>query len=170
MNQPAPFSVLDPNNLGSLPEQATLGQTEKFLVFTVGKLNLALAVPIVERILSYTPIHGSGTTASGIIHLQDRSVTVVDLYQRLFKVKQPQSSQSKQFLILARNSANESFGILINETPSLFDVPLSQVRVLPDSYRHSDTLNMASHVMIITNKDQSFTVFLLDSDRLISPG
>jgi purine-binding chemotaxis protein CheW len=71
-------------------------------------------------------------------------------------------------LILAKNSDHESFGIVINETPTLFDVSLSQIRVLPASYRQNDTLNIASHVMIIPYKEDSLTVFLLDCDRLIN--
>ena len=87
-------------------DQASVSKTEKFLVFSVGKLNLALSVPIVEKILNYTAIHSSGTTASGIVHLENRSVTVIDLYQRLFNIKQPNISHTKQFLILAKNSQN----------------------------------------------------------------
>ena len=150
-------------------DQASVSKTEKFLVFSVGKLNLALSVPIVEKILNYTAIHSSGTTATGIVHLENRSVTVIDLYQRLFNIKQANVSHAKRFLILAKNSQNESFGIVINETPTLFDVSLSQIRVLPASYRQNDTLNIASHVMIIPYKDDSLTVFLLDCDRLVSP-
>ena len=150
-------------------DQSSVSQTEKFLVFSVGKLNLALSVTIVEKILNYTAIHSSGTTATGIVHLENRSVTVIDLYQRLFNIKQANVSHAKQFLILAKNSQNESFGIVINETPTLFDVSLSQIRVLPASYRQNDTLNIASHVMIIPYKEDSLTVFLLDCDRLVSP-
>lgn len=150
-------------------DQTSVSQTQKFLVFSIGKLNLALSVPIVEKVLNYTTIHSSGTTASGIIHLENRSIMVIDLYKRLFNVKQANISQAKQFLILAKNTANESFGILISESPTLFDVSLAQVRVLPDSYRQNDTLNIASHVMMIPYKDDSLTVFLLDCDRLVNP-
>ncbi len=167
MNSTTSFSSVFANNL---VDQTSVSQTQKFLVFPIGKLNLALSVPIVEKVLNYTPIHSSGTTASGIIHLENRSVMVIDLYKRLFNIKQSGVSQTKQFLILARNTVNESFGILINESPTLFDVSLSQIRVLPDSYRQSDTLSIASHVMIIPYKDESLTVFLLDGDRLVNPG
>lgn len=94
---------------------------------------------------------------------------MIDLYQRLFNIKQANISHAKQFLILAKNSQHESFGIVINETPTLFDVSLSQIRILPASYRQNDTLNIASHVMIIPYKEDSLTVFLLDCDRLVSP-
>lgn len=164
MNQP----FLDPTTLLNPVDANQVQRTEKFLVFALGKLNLALSVDRVEKILNYTAIHSSGTTATGIIHLEDRSVTVLDLHRRLFNVSQPPLVKGRQFLILAKNSQGESFALLVNETPTLMDIPIAQIRILPDSYRQSDTLFCASHVMIVQQKEQSFTVFLLDSDRLVS--
>lgn len=139
----------------------------KLLVFTMGKLNLALHIERVQKVIDRVPVYSSGLNHMGIIHLEDKEVTVVDLYKKLFKVKQNDDFNFKNYLILARNSSKEQFGIIVNETPSLVEIPISQVRVLPESYRRSDTLEIASHVTIIDRKDESLTVFLLDADRLI---
>ncbi len=144
-------------------------RTHKYLVFTLGKLNLAFDVDHVERIVNYLPIHHSGTTAIGLIHLENRSVTVIDLHRQLFEVSQPPTTKGRLFLILFKNRLGESLGLLVNETPTLMDIPLSQIRILPASFRQNDTLACASQVMIVQEKGQSFTVFVLDPERLI-PG
>lgn len=141
----------------------------KLLIFAVGKLNLALPVESVKKILHHTVVHSSGATAVGIAHLDDREITVIDIHRRLFRTHQLKSGEKQQFLILATNSINEQFGILAQETPSLEDVPLSQIRLLPDSFRRADTLEIASHVTVIPRGDNTLTAFVIDVDRLVPP-
>jgi chemotaxis signal transduction protein len=139
----------------------------KLLIFKIGKLTLALHIERVKKVIDYVPVYSSGLNHVGIIHLEDKEVTVVDLHKKLFRVKQSNDFDFKTYLILARTSNQEQFGIIVNQTPSLFEIPMSQIRVLPESYRRSDTLEIASHVTIIEQKNESLTVFLLDSNRLI---
>jgi purine-binding chemotaxis protein CheW len=47
------------------------------------------------------------------------------------------------------------------------EVPLSTIRVLPESYRRADTLEVASHVAVIPQEAGSLSVFLLDVDQLL---
>ncbi len=147
-----------------------LGQEQshrrKLLVFEIGTLTLALPIESVKKITHYTPMQGSGTTAVGLIHVDEKELTAIDLHKRLFRVPQPQK-EGRQFLILAKNSIDELFGILVPQTPSMLELPLSQIRRLPDSYRRGDTLEMASHVTRIEENDQLVTVFILDMDRLV---
>ncbi|WP_107666919.1 chemotaxis protein CheW [Cyanothece sp. BG0011] len=140
----------------------------KLLIFKTGTLHLALPVESVKKITHYTPIQGSGVTAVGLIHVDEMEITAIDLHKRLFKVSQPPLS-GRQFLILAKNSVEELFGILVSQTPSLLELPLNQIRTLPDSYRRGDTLEIASHVTRVQDNDQLLTVFILDVDRLVPP-
>jgi purine-binding chemotaxis protein CheW len=41
------------------------------------------------------------------------------------------------------------------------------IRVLPESYRRSDTLEVASHVVVIGQEAAPLTLFLLDVDLLL---
>ncbi|MGH2416392.1 MAG: chemotaxis protein CheW, partial [Microcystaceae cyanobacterium] len=86
-----------------------------------------------------------------------------------FNVRQSVVSGSRCYLILAQNSISEQFGILVADTPLLSDVPIAQIRALPESYRRADTLEIASHVTILPQSDASLTVFVLDVDRLVPP-
>lgn len=140
----------------------------KLLLFSLGNLNLALPIDAVKKVINYTPIHGSGLSSFGIANIDNQELTVIDLHKKLFKVSQTQISGEKGYLILVINSLGEYFGIWVQETPTLQDIPLSQLRVLPESYRRSDTLYIASHVMVIPQKNNPKTVFLLDIDRLLN--
>ncbi len=159
-----PYQTLDLN--ASASGQAP--RLQKLLCFRVGKLHLAFLVEQVQKVMNYTPMHGSGTGSVGIIHLGDREITVIDLHRRLFKVNQAIAPNIRQYLILSTDSQGEQFGVLVGETPVLMDVPTSQIRLLPDSYRRGDTLSLASHVTVIPQAETSLTVFLLDSDRLLN--
>jgi chemotaxis signal transduction protein len=160
----------DPNlpNLSPPP----IGQAQrslKLLIFSVGQLNLAISVDIVKKIVDCTTIYSSGLNHMGMARVDDREITVVDLHKRLFNTIQPLSSRSRGYLIVARNSVGETFGILVAKAPSLEDIPLSQIRTLPESYRRSDTLEIASHVTVIPQKEGSMTVFILDVDSVVVP-
>jgi purine-binding chemotaxis protein CheW len=139
----------------------------KLLLFSLGSLNLALPIDCVKKVVNYTPVYGSGLSAFGVANIDNKELTVIDLYKKLFKVSQSQISGQKGYLIIVLNSLGEYFGIWVQETPTLQDIVLSQLRVLPESYRRSDTLAIASHVMVIPQENNSKTVFLLDVDQLL---
>ncbi|HAC65342.1 MAG TPA: chemotaxis protein CheW [Cyanothece sp. UBA12306] len=161
-------SIIPASNPSLSPSQKT-EQYESLLLFSVGKLNLALRVESAQKILRYSEIHGSGMTSVGLLHIDEQEITVIDLHKKLFQISQQLNSRQKPFIILAKNSFNESFAIIVGETPTLREIPRSKIRILPDSYRRADTLNIASHVTIIEEENQSSTVFILDVDSLVSP-
>ncbi|MBE9174905.1 CheW domain-containing protein [Synechocystis salina LEGE 06155] len=159
-------SAVDAPVYGGQPS-APSERAEKFLLFAVGKLNLALPIALVVKILPHGPTHGTGLSATGLVNLENRSVTMVDLYRRFFGVPQPLTAQTKQYFILTKNRSGEEFCLLVNDAPTLLDVLPQQIRQLPDSYRQNDTLQSASHVMLVEENSEKLTVFLLDPDLLL---
>lgn len=143
--------------------------TKKFLGFQIGTLNLALPVESVSKVIPYTTIHSSGLNELGIIHVGNRDLTVVDLYRRLFKTPHESSSSNKGYFVLTINSVKESFAIWVPESPSLLDILLSNIRVLPESYRRRDSLEIATHVALFSHLNTQKTIFLLDADALVPP-
>ncbi|NER51392.1 MAG: chemotaxis protein CheW [Symploca sp. SIO1A3] len=139
----------------------------KLLVFGIGNLNLALPIKSVHKVLKHTPVYGSGVQPVGVTHLGDSEVTVVDLHRRFFKSSQTDVSNSNRYLVIVKNTTGELYGIPVAHTPSLVEVPLSQIRLLPESYRRADTLDVASHVAVIPQETTPLTVFLLDVDLLL---
>lgn len=158
-------------NLANLISQSTTAKTDKIklLVFSIGTLNAALHIDTVQRVVNYSTIFGSGLNDYGLVNLGDKQITVIDLHKKLFNTPQNLTAESKKYLLLAVNSSQETFGIVISQAPELYDVPLSAIRVLPISYRRADTLKIASHVTVIKEEEEEKTIFILDPDELVSP-
>jgi purine-binding chemotaxis protein CheW len=89
------------------------------------------------------------------------------LHQRFFKTSQLSESNLSGYLIVVQNTTNELYGIPVVETPALMEVPQEMIRVLPESYRRADTLDVASHVVVIPQNGTPLTIFVLDVDRLL---
>ncbi len=145
----------------------TLTRLEKILIFPIGQLNLGLKIDSVQKIIKYLPIQSSGLSPFGVIHLEEQEISVIDLHHLLFKEKDPIAYSQDGHIILTRQLQRESFAILVAKPPSLIDVPLSEIRILPESYRRSDTLEIASHVTVIPHQDDPLTIFILDVPYLL---
>ena len=144
--------------------KAAKTQQLKLVVFAIGSLNLALPIDIVVKIANLSAVHGSGLHSVGLTHIDDRAVTVVDLHQQLFKTP---SQTTVRYILMGQNDRGDLFGIPVNDTPSLMEVPLTAIRQLPETYRSADTLRIADRVAVVTQKETSTTIFLLDLNCLI---
>jgi purine-binding chemotaxis protein CheW len=140
----------------------------KLLVFEIGKLTLALPILQVQKVIKDQPLHGSGLSHVNLTHLEDQEVAIVDLHQKLFKISHSQISSTTGYFIISKNITGEPLGIRVAEAPTLIDVPVAKIRLIPDSYRRADTLAIASHVAVIPQKnDTALTIFILDLKRLV---
>ena len=138
----------------------------KLLVFEIGKLTLALPILQVQKVIKQDRVHGSGLSYVNLTHLPEQEIAIVDLHQKLFGVSLTQA-ESTGYFIISKNITGEPLGIVVAQAPTLIDVPLQQIRLLPDSYRRADTLEIASHVTVYSRGDDSQTVFILDLTRLV---
>lgn len=140
----------------------------KLLVFAIGKLTLALPILQVQKVVKHDQVYGSGLSHVNLAHLADIEVAVVDLHQKLFKVSLLEATQTKGYFIITKNITGEPLGILVSESPALIDVDLTHIRLIPDSYRRADTLEIASHVAVIPQENEtSQTIFILDLEKLV---
>ncbi|WP_373479024.1 chemotaxis protein CheW [Geminocystis sp.] len=159
-------------NTANLSRKQVTANTQKikFLVFPIDNLNVALHIDSIKKIINYLTIFSSGLNHYGLVSIGEEEITVIDLHKRLFNTVQVLGIEDKKYLLLALNSNNETFGILIKNAPELYDIPLNQIRVLPPSYRRADTLKIASHVTVIMGENnEEKTIFILDPDELIAP-
>ena len=143
------------------PSEASI----ELVIFPIGKLNLALRIESVYKVANYEPINGSGLGYISVAQIDNQQITVVNLYQRLFKSQQDELPQSNRLLIV-QNAKEELLGIPVVDTPKLIEIPLSQIRSLPEAYRRADTLEIASHVAVISQANTKLTLFVVDIDRL----
>lgn len=140
----------------------------KIVVFQVGSLNLALPATNVYRVLKQTPVYGGGFNSVGIAHVGDRGITVVDLHRRLFQSSITNQISQECYLVVAEDKEGELYGMPTTAVPALKVVPVSNIQVLPDSYRYTNILGMANRYCHISEVEQSVTIFLLDIDQLMA--
>ena len=139
----------------------------QLVVFDIGTLKFAVPIQYTYKVVNCGSIHSSGLNHVGITHLDNLEVTVIDLDQHLFKAKPASRSPAQTVLLIVQNSLGELCGIPIACTPTLMEIPLSMIRVLPTSYRRADTLDIASHVAVIPQKTATLTLFVLDVEQLL---
>ena len=142
-------------------------KTVKVVIFGMGSVNLALHISNVTKVLPQTTIHGSGLNYVGIAHLGDREVTVVDLHRRLFQTSSINDASKNSYLMVVKSHQGELYGIPVATVPTLMEIPLSYVRVLPESYRNADIFGFATHVAVIPTVEPPMTIFLLDIEHLL---
>lgn len=139
----------------------------KVVVFKIGEVNLALHIYNIAKVLPQTTVHGSGLHSVGLAHLGDREVTVVDLHQRLFQSSSINDANKYKYLAIVKDRQGELYGIPVPLVPTLMDIPLSYIRVLPESYRNADIFGFATHVAVIPTTEPPMMIFLLDVDQLL---
>lgn len=147
----------------------TVANKAKFLSFPIGKLNVALHIDVVQKVVNFSTVYGSGLNHYGMATIENEEITVIDLHKKLFNTPSTFHGEDKKYLLLVENSIGERFGIIVTQTPSLYDVSIKDIRALPPSYRQADTFKIASHVTIIQEDEKQTTVFILDPDELVVP-
>lgn len=136
----------------------------RFIVIPLGSLTLACKIETVHKVINYSQIYSSGLGHTGIIDIDDQTVVVTDLYQKLFN--KPLAGQPRYFVII-KSQTGALVAIPVKESPNLIDIQRKYIRVLPEPYRQSDTLALASHVAVIPDKEATLTIFILDENTLV---
>ncbi|MBW4467881.1 MAG: chemotaxis protein CheW [Pegethrix bostrychoides GSE-TBD4-15B] len=139
----------------------------KLITFDIGKLNLAIRIDQVYKVVNIPAVHGSGLNPVGLARVDNQDVTVVDLHRRLFRSEA--AAVESYYLVLVKTGRGELLGIPASQTPLMTELPATLIRSLPDSYRRSDTLEIASHIAVLpaqAGEQASRTLFLLDVEML----
>ena len=146
----------------------------KVITFPIGGLRLAVPMDNISRVINRPKIYSSGLNAVGVTTVGDRELTIVDLHQQLFDQPGPFDPQRPGYLVLTPGPTGELIGIPTPETPLLLEIPVDQIRDLPESYRQADTLWVASHMTRAPLEEggELQSIFILDMaavmDKLLS--
>jgi chemotaxis signal transduction protein len=139
----------------------------KMIVFTIGNFDLALPIEIVHKVLNQIPVYGSGLNGVGIAHVGDLEVTVIDLHRQLFQSSIINETSQKGYLLILQTKSGELYGLPVASVPALMDLPLASIRVLPESYRSGDILQMATHVCYLPDEEPPLTIFLVNPEQIL---
>ncbi|MBD2102873.1 chemotaxis protein CheW [Leptolyngbya sp. FACHB-261] len=158
-------SALTHSARGSLRQKKAEPQV-RVIVFSIGELTLALHIEVVYKIISNTLVFGSGLSNVGIAHLGEHELTILDLQQNLYQNRTPGQAVTADYVIVIQSSNGEFYGIPVSVAPTIMELPISTIRVLPESYRNADTLGIATHTAVI-EAEKPLTLFLLDVYQLL---
>ena len=163
----SPIVAANPQAFGS-------EETRKFLSLQIETVALIVPIELVFRILSNVEVHNTGDRGYGITHLGEREISVLNLHHHLFQREFPQPTEERADRMIARyavaiqSQSGDLYGIPVDRAPALLDVPLSDIRRLPDSYRQVDTLGIASHVAVVREADRPNTYFVIDIEGFMA--
>jgi len=177
---PTPMSAAqskaEPAAKASAPSVATANRKKnaldycKLIVFPIGALRLAVQMDNISRVINCPKIYSSGLNAAGVTTVGDRELTTVDLHQQLFGTPGSFNPERPGYLVLTPSPTGEIMGIPTPETPMLLEVPLAQIRELPQSYRQADTLWVASHMLRspLEEGGELQSIFVLDMTAVMN--
>ena len=138
--------------------------TTKLLIYSVGKLYVAVPLDEVVKVIRAPEIFQSGEKTLGMSYFEGSEVLVVDLYHEIFGG----SGSASRYMIVMRGEAQEFYGVPVSGLPIMKDVLLKNVHPIPREYRDRDTLGVASHMVQILIEKEVQTIFLLSSEKLLT--
>ncbi|AFZ37543.1 CheW domain protein [Stanieria cyanosphaera PCC 7437] len=155
------------------PRQRLFNKTDsaqaslRAIIFSIKDYWFALPIEAVIKILPCPPINSPSKEGISIVDLEDRTITVVDLLYKLNHLEEGNEIEKicglQRFLILTMTQTEEIFGLLVEHSPTLIDIPLNSIRTVPLSYRHVIELNFVKQMAILTDTQEHklLKVFLL---------
>ncbi len=152
--------------LPSSDPEAASGSGLPALLFAVAHTVLAVPLHSVIRVIRTPASIRHQTQEIGLMSWAGQEITLLNLYPRMAPQYAHQLHSLAPFLILVRSQQGEGYGLAVQNSPNLFALPLSTIRPLPDSYRRSLPLDLASHVAVLPRPDSPLIVFLLDLNRI----
>lgn len=153
-------------------------ETCKAITIDIAGHLLALPVTAVFKVIRSSFVYSSNLGENKLIHIEEQTLPLIDLHPLLATVKpnnEPEqyfnlTSEEEKFLVLAKSDLGKLVAIVVDEPPSLMDLPLSQIYALPPSQRQNIG-NIASHIAIVPHQTSHLTVMLLDIQQaLITTG
>lgn len=143
-----------------IPAAASL----KLIVINIGELTLACRIETVYKVVNRSQIYSSGLGHTGLTHVDGHTLIVTDLHRKLFNVS---SADKPGYFVIIKPKEDNLVAIPVTTAPNLMDVKREQIKLLPQTYRQSDTLGIASHVAVVPNGEDSLTLFVIDENALI---
>lgn len=143
-------------------------ESGKFIVFTIAEYFLALPIFSVLKVVNY-PLQGNDNLrAAGLVQIGQHTLVLLDLHQKLATSYAPPLTRNSPFLVVTQVVQGELCAIPVDEPPNLVELPKDTIQTLPKSYHQNGLLDLVSHVAVFSHEEETFTIFLLDMNRVLS--
>ncbi|NEP00613.1 MAG: chemotaxis protein CheW [Symploca sp. SIO2E9] len=143
-------------------------KTEKFIVFKIADYLLALPIVDVLKVVYCPPLAYREFKNMGIVQLGKHTVRVLNLYEQFSSDGVSQISTNHDFLVITNSLEGELWGIGVQETPNLMDLPLESMQNLPKFESPSGFLELFSYSAVVSDSEVTNTIFLLDLKQALN--
>ena len=123
--------------------------TIELIIFDIGKVSFGIPMTKIDRVITKATFDKDFEIES--------EIEILDLHHRLFA-----SSIGNPTEIVILNT-DRLYAIPIDSTPTLIDVPLDRLRIIPAEFRTNNPLGIASHLAIFSTSNAELTIFILGS-------
>ena len=146
----------------------------KAIVMKIAGHLLAIPVNTVFKIIRSSLTYSSNLGSSRILHLEEKTFPIVDLHDLLIQIKPTNNlgdrsqslSEDDKIFVLARSTKGNLSAIIVDEPPTLMNLPLQNTYLLPSNELNKIN-NIASHVAVVPFQRSNLTIFLLDIQQAL---
>lgn len=146
----------------------------KAIVMKIAGHLLAIPVSTVFKIIRSSLTYSSNLGSSTILHLDEKTFPTIDLHDILIQIKPSNNlgdrsqslSEDDKIFVLARSTNGNLSAIIVDEPPTLMDLPLQNTYLLPSNELNKIN-NIASHVAVVPFQRSNLTIFLLDIQQAL---
>jgi purine-binding chemotaxis protein CheW len=140
---------------------------EPFIIFRIAAYLFALPIGDVLQVVNYPAQVSHELSQLGMIQLGHHMIKVVDLHRFFNSEGFSQVPGSQSFLVITRDPQGEFCGIPVDEPPDLIEFSPEKLRSLSQDERQFGVAKLASHVIVLSWKEVSTTIFRLDLQRAL---
>jgi hypothetical protein len=122
--------------------------TSELIVFDIGKVSFGIPMTKIDRVINKAAIEQDFQIG--------QNIEILDLHYRLFEISIANPTAMAIF------NGDKLYAIPIDTTPTLIEVPLDLIRIIPAEFRANNPLGIASYIAIIYTTNSELTIFILD--------
>jgi purine-binding chemotaxis protein CheW len=125
--------------------------TTSAMVFRVLNYYFALPLEAIIKIITCPAITSPIRDGLGLVEWDRQTITVVDLADKL-QIERTEFTANKtshRFLILTQTTSAQLCGFLIEQSPTLINIPGDSIRSVPLSYRQVADLSVIKQMAIV---------------------
>lgn len=159
----------------SPPQSQPASQTESYKVvaFHISGHWLALPTSAVLKITRFPTGVNNGVEGVRLKIWNNSPLVYLNLHSllspkqnQLFPIPDGQTSGSSELVIIARSRAAETCAIPVTQSPTLMEIPVSDIKVLPPHY-HQAIQGIAEHVAVLSHQGSVLNILLLNLQQAL---
>ena len=142
-------------------------QAGKFIVFNIADYFLAVPISVVLKVVNYPHINNNSNTTkktTELVQIGSHTIALLDLHQKLPSNDTPDVNIHTPFLLIAQLYQGLC-AIPLESPPNLVELSRDSIQALPNSFAHNDLLKAVSYGAVISDQENTFTIFILDINQ-----